>query len=289
MPTLSGKLLFENDVIDIPTIPDMVASNLKIGLDIEMTVGKKVRFYNPYLYDILAEGQVNFAGNTQDPDFSGHIVALRGSVNYLRTQFTIKEASVEFKKYASFQPIVKLIAQTNIQQIAINLKVDGPVNALQLNLTTEPAMNQQEIISLLTLRSRYLDKQNNGNSGGLGRDEVFGVIGAGLQLQFIGDVEDKFRSALGLDSFRLVKDTTSTIVKKSYNDRQESATVSQEVYNIEMSKYLTDKLLLSYTMGLDYSKSNLALSYTLSKHTNLTAAVDEQKRTWVGFETRYRF
>ena len=284
-PTLSGNILFENDTVSIPMIPDMAASDLDIGLDVDVKVGKKVRLYNSSLYDILAEGRVNFAGSTLDPDFSGHIVAIRGSVNYLRTEFKVSEASVEFKKYASFQPIVKLNAQTRIQQTIVNLKVNGPVNELQLSLTAEPAMSQQEILSLLTLRSRYVE----GNSGGLGRDEVVGVIGAGLQLQFIGDVEDQFRSALGLDTFRLVKDTTSSIVKKSYSDHDESTSVSQEVYNIEMSKYLTDKLLLSYTMGLDYNKSDLALSYTLNRHTSLTTSIDEQKRTWVGFETRYRF
>jgi len=284
-PTLSGKLVFENDIINIPSIPDMAASDLDIGLDIDMKIGKKVRFYNPYLYNILAEGRVKFAGSTLEPDFSGHIVAVRGSVNYLRTEFKLNEASVEFKKSASFQPIVKLSAQTSIQQTIVSLKINGPINAMQLNLTSEPAMNQQEILSLLTLRSRYVE----GNSGGIGRDEVVSIVGAGLQLQFISDVEDKFRTALGLDEFRLVKDTTSTIVQKSYSNSQTSSTVSQEVYNIEMSKYLTDKLLLSYTMGLDYNKSNLALSYTVNRHTNLTTSVDEQQRTWFGLETRYRF
>ena len=288
-PTLSGKLLFENDTINIPAIPDMAASDLDIGLAVDMQVGKKVRFYNPNLYDILAEGRVNFSGSTLDPDFSGHIVAVRGSVNYLRTEFKVNEASVEFKSYASFQPIVTLSAQTRIQQITVNLNVNGPVNAMQFNLTADPTMSQQEIISLLTLRSAYIDKQNNGTSGGIGRDEISSILSAGLQMQFMGQIEGSFRNALGLDEFRLVKDTTSQIVKKSYSDHDESTAVSQEVYNIEMSKSLTDKLLLSYTMGIDHNKNDLALTYTVNRHINLTASIDEQKNTWFGFESRYRF
>jgi len=285
IPKLSGRLFFENDIIDIPAIPDMVTSNLNIALDVELRAGKKVRFYNPYLYDILAVGRVKFAGSTLVPNVSGGMVATRGTINYLGTRFKITEGSVQFKEFASFEPTIKLKAETKIQQREVNLTVNGPMREMQFDLTSEPAMNQQEIISLLTLRSNYVE----GNNSGIGRDEVVSIVGAGLQLQFISEVEDKFRTVLGLDEFRLVKDTTSTIIKKSYSDHEESTTVSQEVYNIEMSKYLTDKILVSYTMGLDHDKSDLALRYTLNRHTSLTASVDEQQRTWFGFETRYRF
>ena len=108
-------------------------------------------------------------------------------------------------------------------------------------------------------------------------------------MQFIGEIEGNFRNALGLDEFKLVQDTTSTTVKKSYSNNETATTVSQEVYNIEMSKYLTDKVLLTYTMGIDHDKSDLGLSYKLSKHTSLNASIDEKNRTWFGFETRFKF
>jgi len=288
-PKLSGKLLFENDTVNIPTIPEMSPTTADIDLDVEVTVGKKVRFYNPYLYDILAEGQVKFAGSTLEPNFSGSIIAQRGTVSYLRTQFKISEARLDFKQFLSFEPTIKLEAKTSLQQITVNLTLNGPVSAMQLGLTSQPAMRQQEILSLLTLRSSYLDKQNNGNSSGVGRDELVSVLGAGLQIQFFSAVEGNFRSALGLDEFRFVQDTASTVIKKSYKDHDETTTVSQEVYNIEMGKYLTDKLLLSYTMGVNHDNRDLALRYALSKNTDLNAAIDEQNRTWFGIETRIRF
>lgn len=288
-PKLAGKILFENDIINIPVIPDMEPSGLDIDLDVEMRVGKKVRFYNPYLYDIIAQGRVKFAGSTLEPDFTGYIGAVRGTVKYLRTQFKVNEASVSFKKFASLEPIVKLNAQTMLQQITVNLDVNGPISGLKFSLTSDPAMKQQEILSLLTLRSRYLDKQNNTSNGGMGRDELVSALGAGLQMQFMGDVEGTFRSALGLDEFRVVQDTTSDIVKKKYADREEKTTTSQEVYNIEMSKYLTEKVLLTYTMGINYDKKDLGLRYALSRRTSLNASVDEKGRTWFGLEARFRF
>lgn len=285
---LSGKLLFENDIIDIPVIPEMRASDINMDLDVELRVGKKVRFYNPYLYDILAVGRVKFAGNTLEPDVSGRIVAVRGTVSYLRTQFKVNEASVEFKQFSSFEPTVKLSAQTNLQQTIVNLNVSGPAREIQFKLTSEPAMSQQEILSLLTLRSHYFDKQNGGNTG-FGKDEIVNVLDAGLQMRFVSELEGGFRNALGLDEFRLVRDTTSDIVKKSYSNKDETMTVNREVYNLEMSKYLTDKWMINYTIGVDHNKSELAFRYSVSRHISLTGSIDEQQNTWLGVETRFRF
>jgi translocation and assembly module TamB len=287
-PKLAGKLLFEDNIIDIPTIPDMEPSDIDVDLDVDIQVGKKVRFYNPYLYDILAVGRVKVGGSIMEPDISGRIVAIRGTVSYLRTQFKVEEGSVEFRQFSSFEPTIKLRAQTRLQQTVVNLNADGPMGSIEFKLTSEPAMNQQEILSLLTLRSRYFDKQSDGNSG-LGRDELVGALDAGLQMRFISEIEGNLRNALGLDEFRFVRDTTSNIVKKSYNNKEESSTINREVYNLEMSKYLTDKFLVSYTMGVDHNKSEIAFRYSLNRNISLTGSIDDEDRTWLGAEARYRF
>jgi len=288
-PKLAGNLLFENDTIDIPAIPDMQPSNMNLDLDVDFRIGKKVRFYNPYLYDILAAGRVKLGGSTMEPNVSGNIGAIRGTVSYLRTQFKVEEASIDFRQFASsVEPIIKLKAQTSLQQTVVNLNINGPIGEMEFKLTSEPAMSQQEILSLLTLRSRYFDKQNNGNSG-LGREELVGALDAGLQMRFISDVEGNLRNALGLDEFSFVRDTSSTIVKKTYNNKSENSTINQEVYNLVMSKYVTDKLQVSYTMGVDHDKSELSFRYGLGRRIALTGSIDEENETWLGAEARFRF
>lgn len=287
-PKLTGKLLFENNIIDIPALPDMEPSNLDMDLDVDVQVGKKVRFYNPYLYDMLAVGRVKVGGSIAEPDVSGRIVVIRGTVSYLRTQFKVEEGSVEFRQFASFEPIIKLRAKATLQQTVVYLNINGPMGEMAFNLTSEPAMNQQEILSLLTLRSRYFEKQNSGETG-LGRDELMGALDAGLQMRFISEIEGNVRSALGLDEFRFVRDTSSSIVKKSTTKNDESSTINKEVYNLEMSKYLTDKLLVSYVMGVDHSKNEVSFRYSLNRNISLTGSIDDEKETWLGAEARYRF
>lgn len=290
-PKLSGKLSFEHDTIDIPYVADISNYDLNLGLDVELVAGNKVRFYNSYMYDIWAEGRVKFTGSTKRPIPSGRITAIRGTVSYLRTQFNIKEASADFIQFGSFLPVIKLNSSTKLQNTIVNLNVNGPVSTMEFQLNSEPAMSQQEILSLLTLRSRYFEKQN-GSSGsrdsGFGRDEVMSLLDAGLQMRFISEVEGVFRDAFGLDDFRVVRDTLwSDTGKKSGEDGE--GPIGREVYNLEVGKYVTDKLMLNYTMGVDHTQQSFGFRYDLNRRISLTGAVDDQHNNRVGIETRFRF
>ncbi|MPM91265.1 hypothetical protein SDC9_138392 [bioreactor metagenome] len=290
-PLLAGKLLFEHNTIDIPFVSDFAKSDFDVGLDIELIAGNKVRFYNSYMYDIWAEGRVKFAGSTRRPNPSGQLTAIRGTVSYLRTHFKIKEGSAEFSQFGTFEPVLRLAASTKLHDTTVNLNIYGPVSTMDLQLTAEPAMNQQEIISLLTLRSRYFEKQNNGggaSGSGFGRDEIIGLLDAGLQMRFVSEVEGIFRDTFGLDDFRVVRDTLWTDKRQKTKEDREGP-IGREVYNLEMGKYVTDRLMLNYTMGIDNSHQSFGFRYELNRRISLTGAVDDEHDRRIGIETRFRF
>lgn len=298
MPKLSGKILFENDVIDIPYVPEISTSDLNVGLDLEVQVGNRVRFHNPYMYDIMAAGRVKFGGTTKEPAVSGRVEATRGTVNYLRTQFKIAEGRADFNQFGSFEPVITLNADTRLEKTTVNLRINGPISAMDIKLTSEPAMSQQEILSLLTLRSRYFEKQKAGESAsrdtGLSRDEVVSLLDAGLQMRFVSELEESFRRAFGLDGFKLIKGTRSDPIPNNSGSTNTGKTdreldSDREVYNVEVSKYVTDRLMLSYTFGIDHKEYNAAFRYDISKRISLTGSIDEYNRQRFGVETRFRF
>ncbi len=289
-PKLSGKLVFDHDTVDIPFIP-LTDSNYNIALDIEVAVGNKVHLYNPYMYDLWTAGHVKFGGTTKEPDVSGRIRVVRGTVSYLRTSFKVQDGSAEFTRFGSFEPVIKLSAETQLENTTVKLAVNGPVSAMDVKLTSEPAMSQQEILSLLTLRSRYFEKQNSGNGAdtGLGRDEIVGLLNAGLQMRFLSEVEGAFRNAFGLDEFRLVQGTLSSNTPINSSKSNQETYGGQEVYNLEISKYITDRLMLSYSVGVDNSQHSMSARYDINRHTSITGSIDEQNNSRIGIETRFRF
>ena len=288
---LAGKLLFENTTIDIPLVPELQNSELDLALDLEFVAGKKVRLYNSYLYDILVEGQAKFTGTVARPATAGRFNVLRGTVSYLRTPFTIKEAFVDFTQFRSFIPVIHLEASTRLESTRINLGIHGPMQAMEMKLTAEPSMRQQDIISLLTLRSRYFDKNRSGNSvkdSGLGREELIGLLDAGLQMRFISEMEGALQKAFGLDEFRLVRGPLE-LDSNSLRRLSDDENFNREAYNIRFGKYITERLMLSYSMGLDSTEYSAGFRYDIRRNFSLTGSFDSDKKYRIGLETRITF
>jgi translocation and assembly module TamB len=297
-PVLAGRMIFDNTTLNVPLVPEFASSGLNIGLDLEIVAAKRVRLFNPYFYDLLVEGKARFTGSTLSPQASGHFSVVRGSVNYLRTKFKVDSGSADFTQFASLMPVIRMTADTKLEYTTVKLAVSGPLNAMDFRLSSEPAMSQQQILSLLTLRSRYYDKQGAGGGGtdtGLGRDELLSLLDAGLQIAFVAEAESAFRNTFGLDEFRLVR-TTLAADGTSRNDKgvtsgskSTASTLDREVYNIEIGKYVSDRLFISYTMGLDHKETSAYIRYDFTRRFSVTGAIDEFNRKRVGVEARFTF
>ena len=282
-PKITGNLILENCTIDIPMLDDIKGKMPLIRFDIGIDVGKKVRLYNSYLYDIWISGNVNIGGSTRWPKVTGTVNAIRGNINYLRTVFRIREASAIFNQVGTFMPSLHLDASTKIDRTNISLKIDGPVGANNFTLSSSPEMSQQEILSLLTLRSRYFNKINTGSENGQNNNELSTLIGLGFQVGVLSGVENEIRKGLGLDEFQLVRDTISEKSDSGTNN------TNQEIYNLEFGKYISDKVLVKYIMGVDYEHYAIGFRYDFNNSFSITADIDQDSKTKVGLEKRFKF
>ncbi len=280
VPKIAGNLNFENCTVDIPMIAASETEMPHIRLDVDVNVGKKVRLYNSFLYDIWLEGHANFTGSTLHPRTSGEIHSTRGTISYLKTSFKVREANAYFNQVGSLFPSLHVEADTRLEKTKVYLNVNGPVEAMNFKLTSDPEMNEQEILSLLTLRSHYNSKDNNDSS--MGRDELTSMLNIGLQMSFLSEIESILRQAIGVDEFNVVRDTLSA---SSANNNGSS----REVYNVEIGKYINDKTMLTYTAGVDYQAYKLGIRYDFNNRLSLNGDVDQNHNTTIGLEARIKF
>lgn len=286
-PRLAGQIALARDTIDIPLVEPSGATLPRANLDVTVSVGDRVRLYNPYLYDAIVTGQVKLAGSTTRPRFSGHVTAVRGTVSYLRTKFRLNEGAADFMPFNGWEPTLHVDAQTRLSQTTVFLKIDGLVSSMQLNLTSDPPLRQQEILTLLTLRSNYFNNQGgqSGRDNAMGRDEMVGLLDAGLQMRFLTEMESAFRQAFGVDEFRLIRGNEGNTDFWLLAPEP----VNRDVYSVSVSKYVNDRLQLSYTQGINYHTYDAAFRYDLSRRLAVSGSVDEQNRAVLGVQARYRF
>lgn len=275
LPKVTGAVEIANTTVSIPAIPDSSGELPDVMLDLDLKLGKKVHFYSPFLYDMQLAGSAHFGGTTRFPKSSGTISVLRGTVSYLKTKFTIREGEMHFNQVHSFLPSIVFRADTKLDKTRVYLSIDGPVEQMEFHMTSVPELSETEIMQLLTLRSNYRSGQSQ-------EMDFSSMLNVGLQMSFLSEVEGVMRDALNLDEFSIGRDTSESGRKNSDNN-------AREVYNVEMGKYISDKVMIKYTQGIGTDTRRYGIQYDFNDHMSLTTQRTQDNATVVGLEARFKF
>lgn len=293
-PLLSGLIRFENATLNILGIPETPKTELDTAMDLQVEIGRNVRAYSPSLYDIWLGGGLHFGGSLQQPEIKGKILLTRGSIEYMGTRFRIAEGTVDFPSRRSLDPKIHLEAYANLSRTKVMLNIDGAASQMDLKLSSIPALSPQEIRTVLALRPRSGETVPPGSMSpdDLAREEMRALVTSGLRMQVFGDFENSFREALGLDDFRLVSSSRTTAREPVGFGSSLAAgkpASLQEVYTLEFSKYIGDRVEVTYSMGLNRNEYLAAIRYDLNTEFSLNASVDEKNKPRFGAEYRIRF
>lgn len=292
-PTIGGTILFENATVNVLGLPEAPQSQLDVAMDLDVKIGKNTRAYSPSLYDIWLGGGLHFGGTIQQPQITGKIDLVRGSVEYIGARYRLEEGSVDFPRRGR-DPRLHLQAAANLSRTKVMLNIDGPVSQMDLKLSSIPALSPQEIRTVLALRPRSGESLPPGmmNSDDLAREEAKALLTSGLRMQVFGNFENTFREAFGLDDFRLVSSSRTTsrdpVTFGSAVAAGKPASL-QEVYNLEFSKYLGDRVEATYSMGLNRSEYLATVRYDVTREFSFNASIDEKNSPRMGIEYRIRF
>ncbi len=286
-PALQGEVLVDNATINIPLVAQGETALPFAYLDALVKIGPKTRLYNPYLYDLPIVGQIDVKGSTRFPRIGGRVEATKGTVTYLRTPFKIHKALATWPKPGSFLPMINLEGEARLSETMINLGVNGTIDELDLKLSADPPMSQQEIIYLLTMRQRYQDARDKGGGAPeFGRTEAMGLLEVGLQARFLSELEYTIRTALGLDEFRLFSGPPTDASGKTQKLQRSD---NEQIYNLEVGKYVTDRIKIGYTTTTNREYYHYKLQYDFSHRINFAATVDKDNDRWYGVEMRFSF
>lgn len=278
LPKISGSVDFHDCLVSVPAIPDSDGQLPEAVLDVQVNVGKKVHFYSAYLYDLYLSGQVHAGGLISHPKMSGSLSVNRGgTINYLKTEFKIREGIATFDQVASFLPSIDFQADTKLTTTKVFLAAKGALGHIDFKLTSSPEMSQTQIIQLLTLRSAGKE----GQPGGFNAADLLSI---GLQMSFLSEVEDVMRNYLYLDLFSISRGNGSALDR-----RTEENTDDQYDFNVQMGKYVTDNVMLKYTKGFGGDNiDRYGVLYDINDRIGLTLE-RENGGYIIGFEARMKF
>ena len=281
LPKIAGQIDFEKCLFSIPTIPDSEDEMPEILLDVAINLGDKVHFYRSRLYNMYLTGGVHFEGTTRRPKPSGIISTKRGAtVTYISTVFDVREGELHFNQLGSFLPSVNFSADARVSNIKIQLEVTGTLNNKpHIVLSSTPEKTETEIIQLLTLRDAYGNSTSNMSMGD--------ILAIGLQMSILGSIEDTVKRTLGLDRFVFSSGSGSAL--ESFSSKDTEPRNDNRDFNISIGKYVTDKLMLRYTQGINGDKiSRYGIQYDINDNIGIT--IERERNEFIfSLEAMYKF
>ncbi len=138
------------------------AQNIQLNLGVRST--NNVNLVSRAL-SVNGSANLQVRGTAADPVILGRVILNSGDVIMNGDRFVLSSGTVQFVNPSQTQPVVNLSVNTTIQQYNIALQFRGPVDQLQTQYTSDPALPQADIINLLAFGSTTeASAQNSANT-----------------------------------------------------------------------------------------------------------------------------
>jgi translocation and assembly module TamB len=205
------------------------------------------QFFNPIIvknsqFDGRVTGQLNILGTPYSPLLTGNITATQGEINFRDNIFNISHANIIYNNSLPEQPSLDVVALTQFDDedftYDIKLTAQGVATKPEIQLSSQPPLQHNEIVSLLALgvSNTEIDKKNideqelaNQTTYQIGSAILASPIGKqvkskfGVDVQISSDIDD---SNTSVPKFTLKKQLTKkfsaaasrTIEKAPKND-----------------------------------------------------------------------
>lgn len=236
-----------------------VDNNLaKLGLDLDLVLG----------------------GTIAEPAISGRVDVRSGEIYFREHTFEVIHASLDFVHPDRTEPYLDMIARTTVEQslpddplrtesIEVDMAISGPMEQLDIVLTSRPDMSHVELLSLLTVG--FTPEQLEAAGSGVGRTEAIYIGTAKLQ----GQLAEQVHRFTGIDQFHVDPDYADD----ASADSTARITVGKKLFE--------GKGQVIYSVVMDDSQEPLIqFTYRLSSRMSLLMEQDEEGRK--GGEVRFR-
>ena len=220
-----------------------------MALDLALIADRNVRVRSANV-DIGARGSVHAGGTYAAPVLAGGFTSTGGTLSYFNTVFRLLDGTVTFSPDLGVIPTLSAHAITHVinpdpntvrnaaGSADITLGVTGPVNALSIALSSNPAYERQQILGLLlnapafgasnlfgetaqnptyygSTSTAQLPQSLATSRNAAGElsvaQEAFGIANAEFTRTLLAPFETTFAGALGLSNFNLNVDYTGNV------------------------------------------------------------------------------
>lgn len=261
-----------------PVVP--VVGEPALKFDVDLNIGSDSYIRNTVVNSSMY-GALSIAGDSNSPLINGTLSLSDGHITTNQTRFRIVQSRVQFYGSEENVPLVDLRAVTTMSyggsDYKIEMNVRGPGASLAIDFTSDPALPQRDIVSLL----------------------AFGVIRQDERVAGEGDADDLV-SAAQAEAFQAIfgEAIGNNLSKRTGFDVRLRASESEAGQNdnvpkVSVARRLSDRITARFARSLDVNnpEKDLQVDYQLLNNVNLSGVWESPtpEESSVGVDLRFRF
>jgi len=272
-----GQLLAQaSGPTPVPTSPNEYLQGMRFDVRIESASNFQVE--TSLTRDVEAEIDLRLRGSPIRPVLQGTVSINQGEMQVFGTKYTINRADIRFLNPVKIEPTVDMDLETKLRGVTVNVTLSGTASNPKINWSSDPPLQQSEIIALLATGrdpTAIANQTAPGVSGGGANN--FAAAGSGLVGQALNSqINSRFTRFFGATRVKI--DPTLVGVD---NLPQARLTWEQSV-----SKDVT----LTYITNLNRTQEQLIqVQWDLDKNWSAIAVRDPNGLFGIDFQYRKRF
>jgi len=245
----------------------------ELNFDLDIDIISPIEMRNT-LTEIFFDGNVTVTGTSVRPIFNGKIrvVPETSKILFKGNEFSLLEGVFELNDTPIKNPKIKFVGTSKIKEYHVKFELEGETDNLSIDLSSDPFLSKEDILSLLTLGITSED------AAGLSEKEKQAITSVGLG-SLLADqlkINQGLSSGLGLrlsvlpeveeDEDYGGQDSKRGGVINPYGTKYKSAT------NVKVKKQITKTLNLSISSTVGGSidqKQRMSADYYINKHLSL--------------------
>jgi translocation and assembly module TamB len=234
-----------------------------MGLDLKIKAPGEI-FVRGRGLDAQLEGDILVTGTTNKPNVDGAFKLRRGTLDILNRKVKFKQGVVGFDGVPGRDPDLDFKAEVPAKNMTILIGVLGAVSDPKIQLSSDPEMPQDEILS-----NFLFDK----SAGSITPIEAVQLANSAAQLAGMGGqgagAMDKVRNSLGLDTLKFSGDDSGP--------------------GVEAGRYVADGVYVGVKQGLGEDSSGAVLEYEVTPNITVESDIgaDANSRVGVSMEWDY--
>ena len=239
-----------------------------VKLDLAVRADKGLWILND-LAKLEGRANLHIGGTVAYPQITGRVSAFEGSIiRFRQVDYQVIHGNIDLVDLDKFNPYFDIAGQARVQDYDIFLKIEGSLEHIEYELTSNPPLSQQDIVALL-VTGRTLDSLNASAGGQKSLEEsAAGALTSGLASGLGGTIQ----GVAGLDQFSI----DPTILGHE----------GDPASRVTVGKQISENLYAAYSTLLGGSSEDIyELDYKIGRDFKLTSTRDADGG--VGGDIRY--